>query len=81
MKREYDYSKLKGRITEKLGRNKVFADKLGISDTALYNKLQNKTPFNQDDIMIAIQPDVLDIDPTEICKYFFTQKVGKNQTD
>lgn len=80
MKREYDYSKLKGRITEKLGSGKVLAEKLKISDTALYNKLSNKVPFNQDEILLIMNQDVLDIDPADVCKYFFTKKVGKNQT-
>lgn len=81
MVREYDYSKLKGRITEKLGSAKVLAEKLKISDTALYNKLSNKVPFNQDEILLIMDKDVLDIDPTDVCKYFFTKKVGKNQTN
>lgn len=81
MNREYDYSKLKGRITEKLGSGKVLAEKLQISDTALYNKLSNKVPFNQDEILTAMNKDVLDIEPQDICKYFFAKKVGKNQTD
>jgi len=80
MKREYDYSKLKGRITEKVGNLQNFAKHLNISGTALHNKLESKVAFKQDEIMIAIQPECLDIDPTEICKYFFTLKVGKNQT-
>lgn len=80
MTREYDYSKLRGRITEKLGNNKVFASKLGISETALYNKLFNKVAFKQDEILLAMSPEVLDIEPSEVCKYFFTLKVGKNET-
>lgn len=80
MTREYDYSKLRGRITEKLGNNKKLAEKLGISTTALYNKLSNKVPFSQDEILIAMRQDVLDIDSNEIVKYFFREKVGKNQT-
>lgn len=80
MTREYDYSKLRGRITEKLGNSKKLAEKLGISTTALYNKLSNKVPFNQDEILIAMRPDVLDIEPSELVKYFFNEKVGKNQT-
>lgn len=80
MRARYDYSKLRGRITEKLGSNRIFAEKLGISDTALYNKLQNRVPFNQDEILKAITEDVLDIEDTEIRKYFFTQKLGKNQS-
>lgn len=81
MTREYDYSKLRGRIIEKLGNCKAFSQKLNISDTALYNKLNNKVPFNQDEILIAINKDVLDIRPEDVCDYFFTQKVGKNQTN
>lgn len=80
MRREYDYSKLRGRIIEKLGNCKNYATILGISDTALYNKLNNKVPFNQDEILKSISKDVLDIDSSEVCNYFFTQKVGKNQT-
>lgn len=80
MTREYDYSKLRGRITEKLGSSKKLAEKLGISTTALYNKLSNKVPFSQDEILIAMRQDVLDIDSNEIVKYFFREKVGKNQT-
>lgn len=80
MTREYDYSKLRGRITEKLGNNKKLAEKLGISTTALYNKLSNKVPFNQDEILIAMRPDVLDIEPSELVKYFFNEKVVENQT-
>ncbi len=79
MNREYDYSKLRGRITEKLGSSKKFAEKLGISSTALYNKLSNKVPFTQDEILIAMRQDVLDIEPNDIVKYFFRKKVGKNQ--
>ena len=80
MTRDYDYSKLRGRITEKLGNNKKLAEKLGISSTALYNKLSNKVPFTQDEILIAMGTDVLDIEPDEIDKYFFKEKVGENQT-
>ena len=80
MTRDYDYSKLRGRITEKLGNSKTLAEKLGISSTALYNKLSNKVPFTQDEILIAMRTDVLDIEPDEIVKYFFKEKVGKNQT-
>lgn len=80
MKRNYDYSKLRGRIVEKLGSIKKYAELLKLSDTSISNKLSNKTPFNQDEILKSIESDVLDIDVTEIPIYFFTQKVGKIQT-
>lgn len=76
MKRNYDYSKLRGRIVEKLGSIKKYAELLKLSDTSISNKLSNKTPFNQDEILRSIESDVLDIDVTEIPIYFFMQKVG-----
>lgn len=81
MKRNYDYSKLRGRIVEKLGSIKKYAELLKLSDTSISNKLSNKTPFNQDEILRSIESDVLDIDVVEIPIYFFEQKVGKSQTD
>ncbi len=76
MKRNYEYSKLRGRIIEKLGSLKKYAELLGISDTALSNKLSNKVPFNQDEILRSMEKEVLDIEANEISYYFFTQKVG-----
>ena len=38
MVRNYDYSKLRGRIVEKLGTNKNYALKLNISETAFYTR-------------------------------------------
>ena len=80
MKRNYDYSKLRGRIIEKLGNLKNYAELLGISDTALSNKLSNKVPFNQDEILRSMEKEVLDIESVEVTHYFFTQKVGEIQT-
>jgi len=69
----FDYSKLKGRIIEKLGSQKVFAEKLGISDATMTSKLTGKTYFSQDEIMKAI--DVLSIEPGTTTDYFFTARV------
>lgn len=80
MKRNYDYSKLKGRITEKLGSLKRYAELLNISDTSISNKLNNKVPFTQDEILRSADEDVLDIDLDNIKLYFFNKKVGENQT-
>ena len=80
MKRNYEYSKLRGRIIEKLGNLKTYAELLGISDTALSNKLSNKVPFNQDEILKSMGKEALDIEATEVSQYFFTQKVGEIQT-
>ncbi len=81
MKRNYDYSKLKGRITEKLGSLKRYAELLNISDTSISNKLNNKVPFTQDEILRSADEDVLDIDLDNIKLYFFNKKVGENQTN
>lgn len=81
MRRNYDYSKLRGRITEKLGSLKNYAESLHLSDTTVSNKLKNKTAFSQDEILESIKKEVLDIPKEEIAIYFFTQKVGENQTN
>lgn len=69
----FDYSKLKGRIVEKVGTRKKFADKMGWSQRTTSLKMQGQISWTQDDISKAI--DVLDIDPKEIPIYFFKAKV------
>lgn len=71
----YDFSKLEGRIREKLKYNNVFAEKIGTSAVSLSSKLHNKTDFTASEISRAIEPDVLDIDISEIGEYFFTEKL------
>lgn len=66
----FDYSKLRGRIVEKCGSQKAFADKIGISECTLTSKLMGYTYFNQKDITAA--KAVLDIAPEDISTYFFT---------
>lgn len=66
----YDYSKLRGRIVEKKGNIKKFSYELGISETSLSNKLNNKSSFTQDEILESIS--ILDIDDINIKDYFFT---------
>ena len=69
-KNVFDYSKLKGRIKEKFNNQRDFAKALCISEVALTNKLNNRTKFNQDEILKCI--DLLVIDLEEIPLYFFT---------
>jgi hypothetical protein len=71
----YDYSKLRGRITEKCGKQKVFAELLGVSEGTLTSKLQGYTYFTQNEIMKSI--DILGIDPSKLNLYFFTEAVQK----
>ena len=74
----YDYSKLKGRIKECFDTQSEFAQELKISDTSLSNKLNNKTPFDQDEIQESIE--VFNLSPIETIEYFFTKKVDKIST-
>lgn len=73
-----NYDKLKGRITEKLGTKKNFADRMNLSLTTIYAKLSNKIPFTQIEIINAC--DILDIDKYCVSEYFFDTKVVKNTT-
>ena len=72
---EFDYSKLLGRIVEKFGTRSNFATAWGKSESVLSYKLNNKTQFTMEDIFEIIQPQLLDIPPSEIGVYFFTPKV------
>ncbi len=74
----YDYNKLKGKIKEVFGTQDKYAEALGISSTALINKLTGKSYFNQPQIEVSIK--VLNIDILDIDAYFFAQKVEKNST-
>lgn len=66
---KFDYSKLKGRIIEKCGSQKAFAEEMGMSKSTISIKLQGQTFFSQSQIFRAAK--VLDIDPERIGAYFF----------
>lgn len=76
--KEYDYNKLKGRIRECFPTQADFAQKLGMSDTSLSNKLNNKTVFDQDEIQESI--NLFKLTAQETIEYFFTLKVDKKST-
>lgn len=65
----FEYNKLRGRIVEKYGTQAKFAQELGISPTAMSEKMTGKTTFSQRDIERWRQ--LLDIDSEDIGKYFF----------
>ena len=75
----YDYSKLKGRIKECFSTQSEFAQKLGISETSLSYKLNNKTVFDQNEISDVI--DIFNLTPKEAMDYFFTIEVDKISTN
>lgn len=72
---EFDFSKLVGRIIEKFGTRAAFAAAAGFKESALSYRLNNKVSFTLDEIYRIIQPDLLDIAPSEVPVYFFVPKV------
>ena len=68
-----DYSKLKGRITEKFDTQQKFAEALGISERVLSDKLNNKTFWKQVEIDKSL--NLLEINSEDIGVYFFNKKV------
>ena len=71
----FDYRKLIGRIIEKFGSRKAFAEAYGISENAMSQKLTNKMAITTDDIKEWCKPEFLDIACDDIGVYFFTPKV------
>lgn len=70
---EYDYSKLKGKITEVFGTRKQFASAMHMGEATLSLKLSNKSEWSQDDMEQAM--DLLGIPRTSVGTYFFTHSV------
>lgn len=66
----YDYRKLRGRIKECYDTQNAFAAALGISRSALSQRLLNKAAFSQREILKAC--DLLRIEDSDIRAYFFT---------
>ena len=65
----YNYSKLLGRIVEKVGTQSKFAERMGMSERTISLKLNGKVGWKQTEIARACS--VLDIQDIEIPNYFF----------
>lgn len=65
----YEYRKLKGRIIEKFGTRKAFAEYLKLSENSMSKKLNGITSFSQSDIITWCE--ALDIDISDAGPYFF----------
>ena len=65
----YNYSKLLGRIVEKVGTQSKFAEKMELSERTVALKLNGKVGWKQDEIAKACS--VLDIRDMDIPNYFF----------
>ena len=66
------YPKLKGRIIEKYGTQRAFADALGIDKATLSNKMTGKNMFSQEEILLSME--LLNIE--DVTPYFFEKEVG-----
>lgn len=75
----FDFSRLKGRITEKYGTQQRFAEALGATPTTVGYKLDGKRTWNQDEIISSC--DLLEISYNDIPDYFFVKKVALSQLD
>ena len=73
----YDYSILKGKIVEKIGSRRELADKLGINETTLSNKLNNKTDFSREEMKKICK--ILDEPLYKIVELFLTETVRENE--
>lgn len=72
-----NYNKLKGKIKEVLGTQSKLAEKLGLDETTISNKLNNNTYFSQKEILAICV--ILNIPKAEIEEYFFKEKVRENE--
>lgn len=68
-----EYSKLRGRIVEKFGTNKAFAEEIGVSENTISRKLSAKRGFVKDDIIVW--SDALGIDHSEIGDFFYPKSL------
>ena len=75
---KFDYSKLIGRIIEKFGSRKAFAEACGFSENTISKKLSGKMGVTTNDIINWSSPELLDIDSSDIPEYFFAIRVQVN---
>lgn len=72
-----NYDKLKGKIKEVLGTQGKLAEKMGVDETTISNKLNSNTYFTQKEIIKISK--ILDIPFEQIPEYFFNEKVRENE--
>ena len=72
---QFDHSKLCGRIVEKFGTRAAFAAAVGLAESAVSNRLNNRVHMDSEEIIFWSSPEILDIPAEEITAYFLTPKV------
>ena len=73
----FNYSKLRGRIKEKFGSEKAFAEAMAMKPSSLSSRLNHGTSFSQTEIIKA--SFLLDVDKGKIADYFFKELVQKTE--
>lgn len=73
----FDYSALKGFIRAHFGTNREFAKFMGIGETALYDRLANRTPFTQTEMDRVA--DHFSLNAEETSRLFFTRENTENR--
>lgn len=71
----FDFSKLRGRIVEKFGTCAAFAAAVGLPESSVSYRLNNRVPIDSEEIVLWSRPEMLDIPAEELHVYFFTPKV------
>lgn len=67
---QFDRQKLAGRIVEKFGTRRKFAEAVGLSESAVSYKLNGRVKISAEDIYLWSSEDLLDI-PAEMIGDFF----------
>ena len=67
----FNYSKLEGRIVEKFGSRRAFAEAYGVSENTMSRKLNGKSAISTSDIIRMSSADFLDIPAEMYHEYFF----------
>lgn len=70
-----DNLNLRGRIIQKYGSQKEFAKRLDITEQTVTAKLNGRSQFTQDDILLWC--NALDIIAEDVGEYFFAEKLSK----
>ncbi|GEN86940.1 DUF739 family protein [Oceanobacillus sojae] len=73
---KFNYSSLYSKIIEKYGSQYSFAKAIGLSEKLIALKLNGKIGWEQKEIAKAIE--ILEINSSEIPRYFFNYGVQKN---
>ena len=75
---KFNHDELRGKIKAKFGTQEAFAEKMGMSTTALSSRLTGRSEWSRPEISLAVE--LLEIATCDIGLYFFTPQSSQNQT-